>query len=166
MKPQFKRRDFFKTCAQAGIACCALMATPKLFAFQNGSPFFAPGEKPDPKKLNYCGYTCPADCTFKKATLDNDLELKKKAWEEWKIKERYSLDFDEETAYCYGCKDKEHTPGTPMANCTVRSCTIFKGLDCCIECDELKTCDKDLWNRFPKFYEGVLKLQEQYHASL
>ena len=165
MKYPYNRRDFFKTCAQAGIACCALIATPRLFALQNGFPFLVPGEKPDPKKLNYCGYTCPAECTFKNATLDNDLEMKKKAWEEWKIKERYGLDFDEKTAYCYGCKDKEHPAGAPMANCTVRSCTISKGLDCCIECDELKTCDKDLWSRFPQFHEGILKLQAQFRAG-
>jgi len=162
MKSQLKRREFFKTCAQGCIACCAILATPNLFSMDHGLPFLPPGEKPDPKKLNYCGYTCPPDCPFKEATLKDDLELKKKSWENWKIKERYGKDFDEKTAYCYGCKDETHPPGAVMENCTVRSCTISKGLNCCIECNELPSCEKDLWKRFPEFYEEVKKLQQQY----
>jgi hypothetical protein len=137
------------------------MASPGLFALKPGFPF-SDDEIPDPEKLNYCGYTCPDDCTFKRATLENNPELKKQAWEEWKIKERYGLDFNESQAFCYGCKDTAHPEGVPVVNCTVRSCVQSRGLDCCIECKKLKRCDKELWRQFPSFYEKVLEMQAQY----
>jgi hypothetical protein len=156
MKTNLKRRDFIKKSATACMGCCALMASSQLSAVKY---LFMDGEKPDPKKLNYCGYTCPEDCQFKTASVENDLEKKKEAWANWRIKERYGLDFDEKTAFCFGCKKEEKPAGVVMTNCTVRSCAIEKGFDCCIECEELKTCNKDLWSRFPKFHEKVVEMQ-------
>jgi hypothetical protein len=124
------------------------------------------GDEPiDPKKRNYCGYKCPEDCTFLKATLEDDIELKKEAWGEWKIDERYGVEFDEEQAFCYGCKKLDKPEGVVLSRCTVRQCAREKEFDCCIECDELKTCDKDLWKRFAKFHEQVIQLQEKYRAQ-
>jgi len=34
------------------------------------------------------------------------VELKRKAFALWKIKERYGVEFDPEQAICYGCKAK------------------------------------------------------------
>jgi hypothetical protein len=39
---------------------------------------------------------------FIEASVKNDLEHKKKAYETWKIEERYGVDFDEKTTFCYG----------------------------------------------------------------
>ena len=122
-------------------------------------------EKIDPKKRNFCGYKCPEDCTFLKATLADDVEMKKKAWEEWKIEERYGAEFDEEQAFCYGCKELDKPEGMVLSRCTVRQCAREKEYDCCIECDELKTCDKDLWKRFPTFHEQVVEMQEKYRQQ-
>ncbi|MCP4311004.1 MAG: hypothetical protein GY790_07060 [Bacteroidetes bacterium] len=44
----------------------------------------------------------------------------------------------------------------------MRSCAMEKAYQACIQCDELKGCDKDLWTRFPQFHEGVMKIQVKY----
>lgn len=154
MNSQPNRRFFIRSGTIAG---CSLLIAGKLSAFS-----FPPEEIPDPKKLNYCGYTCPKDCHFLEATLKNSEELKRKAYEEWHIKERYNVDFDPETTFCYGCKNKEKPAGVAMQNCTVRSCAIEKKYDSCIQCDELTACKKDLWSRFPDFYKSVIKMQGVY----
>jgi len=154
MQTNSNRRQFIKSGA---IASCTLLISGNLSAFS-----FPEDQVPEPKKLNYCGYTCPKDCQFKEATLKNNKELKKKAYETWKIKERYNVDFDETTAFCYGCKTKDKPAGVVMTNCTVRSCAIEKKHDSCIQCKELKTCNKDLWTHFPDFHKSVVKMQQTY----
>jgi len=37
-----------------------------------------------------------------------------------------------------------------------------KEKECCIECDDLTTCDKDLWSRFPEFKTKVIEMQKVY----
>jgi hypothetical protein len=136
----------------------------------SGFPAFA-GEgtdsdkKIEPKDLNYCGYTCPKDCKFLEATLKNDVELKREAYKIWKIEERFGVEFDPEHAICYGCKTLDKPEGIVLQRCDVRTCVREKELECCIECDELAGCDKDLWRRFPKFKEQVVELQKRYRAQ-
>jgi hypothetical protein len=117
--------------------------------------------KPDPKKLEYCGYQCPADCKMKKATLENNLELRKEAYKEWRIQEKYQMAFDPEKVFCWGCKT-DKPAGIVTANCTVRSCVISKKYDSCIQCNNLAVCDEEIWKTFPQFRESMLKLQKKY----
>jgi len=159
MNNSLNRRSFFKKSTQLGFACCGLVAASNLEAFGN---LFLDGEVPDPKLLNYCGYTCPEGCEFKKASIDNDPILKKEAFDAWKINERYGIEFEADKVFCFGCKNTGKPDGVVTANCTVRSCVMEKELECCIECDELTSCDKDLWTRFPEFYEQVAKMQQTY----
>jgi hypothetical protein len=159
MRKEIKRRDFLKASGQLGLAGCALMFCGNVNAAE---ALLAGDEVPDPKKLNYCGYTCPEKCDFLMATINNDPEAKKACFEQWHIKERYGLEYDEKTAFCWGCKVEDKPEGVVLNACTVRSCCKEKGFDCCIECKELSSCDKDLWTRFPKFYDGVKKLQQKY----
>ncbi len=88
--------------------------------------------------------------------------MKKEAYKLWKIKERFDIEFDPETIFCYGCKVSDKPEGVVTKNCTVRECAMKKKNDCCIECDELTNCDKDLWNRYPKFKESVIEMQKKY----
>ena len=97
--------------------------------------------------------------------MKNDVELKKKAYEEWQIKEHYNIDFDPEKIFCFGCKNEEKPAGVVLTNCTVRSCAIEKEYDSCIQCDELTSCQKDLWTRFPEFHKSVIKMQEVYKEN-
>ena len=83
----------------------------------------------------------------------------------WKIKERYGLDFEEEKVFCYGCKNEEKPLGIAVKNCPVRSCTIEKGFDCCIECKELQTCELELWKMYPDFHNKVIEMQKKYNEA-
>jgi len=160
MKSKLKRREFLSTGCRAGLAGCAVLMCGNTFAM---SHFIGQDDEvPDPKKLNYCGYTCPEKCEYLQATLNDDEELKKKCFETWSIKERYGVEYDPKISFCYGCKTEDKPEGVVVSECTVRSCVIDKGLDCCIECDELTTCDKDLWKRYPDFHKGVIGLRQKY----
>ncbi len=164
MKQNQKRREFIRQATCAGIGCYLLLNGTKLSAV-NGSNPLNDDEKPDPKKLNYCGYVCPEDCPFLKGTLENDVELKKKAYELWQIKERFGVEFDPEKIFCYACKAEGKPDGIVLTNCTVRACAISKELDCCIECDNLTDCTEDLWTRFPEFKKSVIEMQKKYRAG-
>jgi hypothetical protein len=160
MKTEFRRRDFIATCFKAGAIGCAMSFCPALAAQdllknQDG--------KPDPKKLEFCGYKCPADCTLKKGTLENNIELKKKAYAEFKFREKYGTNFDPEKVFCYGCKSAGNKPiSMPVKACKVRKCVIDKGYESCIQCDRLAKCDKELWANFPKFRDTVIEMQKKY----
>ncbi|MEJ2580308.1 MAG: DUF3795 domain-containing protein [Acidobacteriota bacterium] len=148
-----------RTCISTGAKVCGLCVCARI-------PLVAwAGDEPiDPKRLNFCGYSCPEDCKFYEGTLDNNVELKREAWELWKIEERFGVEFDEEQAICYSCKALDKPEGIVLKRCSVRACAREKELDCCIECDELTDCDKDLWRRFPKFKQQVVEMQEKYRA--
>jgi hypothetical protein len=161
MKKEFNRRKFVSGCFKAGTACIILSGGKTLFAT---GAYGWQDEKPDPKKLEYCGYKCPAECPLKKATLENNLELRRKAYAEFNFKDKYKVDFDAGKVFCYGCKTEDKPVSIPAKACTVRQCVINKGLDCCIQCDNLAKCDKELWKEFPKLREHVLGLQAKYTA--
>jgi len=157
MKKELKRRDFITRCFGAGVACCALSHGTMLTAQDQDT-------KPDPKNLEYCGYKCPDDCPLRKGTLENNMELKKKAYEDFQFKEKYGIEFDADKVFCYGCKINDKPLSLPVKSCTVRKCVIEKGYDCCIQCDGLAKCDKELWTRFPQFKDMVIKMQQKYKA--
>lgn len=158
------RRTFLSTGARAGACLCCLCALP-------GSP--PPALASDaadtapivPAELNYCGYSCPSDCAFLQGTLEDDVELKKKAWKLWEIEERFGVAFDADQAVCRGCKAAREPEGIVLSRCTVRSCAVDKDLDCCVECSELEGCGKDLWTRFPQFKQQVIEMQQRYRAQ-
>ena len=159
MKTDLKRRDFINTCFKAGITCCALSYAPGLTGQSNVSK---QDVKPDPKSLNYCGYKCTPECPLYKATIENNTELKKKAYDTFKYKEKFNIEFDPVKVFCYGCKVKDKPLGLAVSSCTVRKCAIAKGYECCIQCDGLAKCDKELWTSFPKFKEAVIGMQKKY----
>jgi hypothetical protein len=154
------RRQFITNASKLAITCCALAACPRL----SGARWLPDEETPDPEKLNYCGYQCPADCKMLKGTLENNNELKEEAFREWGLEERLGMAFDPEKVICYGCKAEDKPLGIVIENCTVRKCALDKGLECCIECDLLASCGQDLWQRFPDFHQYVIELQKKYQA--
>lgn len=161
MKNQFSRRKFVATGTIAG---CALLLSGKLQAIKGFTHL--QNEIPDPKKINYCGYMCPKDCVFLEASVKNDVELKKKAYETWEMKERFGVkEFDADKIFCFGCKNMEKPVGIRLQKCDVRNCAIDKKLDSCIECKDLKECEKDLWKKFPDFKNAVIKMQITYFEN-
>jgi hypothetical protein len=158
---KINRRAFITTGATVcGVCFCSPRASFSEDSAQEGAT-----KKLDPKKLNYCGYSCPEDCKFLEATLTNNTELKKEAFKIWKIEDRFGIEFDPETAICYSCKTLDKPEGIVLQRCDVRACAQEKKMDCCIECDELGNCDKDLWRRFPKFQEQVVAMQVRFRAQ-
>ena len=157
-----KRRDFILKSCKAGMAGCALLYGARLYGAGNLKP--ATGMvKPDPKLLNYCGYTCASDCKMKKATLENNIALKKEAYQDWRIEKKYGIAFDPDKVFCYGCKGVQgNKVGLVVEKCSVRNCCIEKGYDCCIQCAELATCDKEIWKTFPDFHKMMLEMQKNY----
>lgn len=163
MKTPCTRRHFLKKGTQAGMACCLMMFGGKLQGMEKHLAV-KDDEIPNPEELCYCGYKCPDDCKFLKATLENNTDLKKEAYDEWKIKDRYGVGFEADEIFCYTCKPGDKPEGVVLINCTVRSCTIEKNHECCIQCNELEACEKDLWKRFPRFKELVIEMQNKYQA--
>lgn len=156
------RREFFLKTSKIGLTC-------GLFSLCAHNCLGGQEEEtkpiPDPKKLNYCGYSCPPDCFMKQAGLSDDIEMKKKAYEIWDLKNRYGLDFDPDQILCNGCKTDEKELGMAVSNCAIRKCAIEKKIDCCIECDELATCGLSNWKIFPDFYKSVIEMQKRYRAA-
>lgn len=156
------RRRFIRKSTTACTGIC-LLAGSNLKAI---TALLVSDEEIDPKALNYCGYVCPDDCKFKKATLLNDIDLKKEAYADWHIKEQYNIDFDSEKIFCKGCKTTEEPLGVVAANCTVRSCAIDKEYESCIQCEELEICDENLWKRFPDFQKMMIELQQKFQGNV
>lgn len=163
MKRKINRRNFIQQSSKAGFAGCALMigGINTVKAMQ----FLISEDIPKPGDLCYCGYQCPADCKFKVASVENNDSLKKLAYTEWKIKERHGIDFDPDKIFCFGCKTKDKPEGIVLNECTVRKCVIERNMECCIECKELKNCEKELWGRFPEFKKYVIDLQSKFFAA-
>jgi hypothetical protein len=147
-----KRREFLKS----GVGCCILVTGAGPFVFAND-------EKPDPKLLNYCGYKCPDDCKMYLAGKSDDEALKIEAYTLWRFEEKYGVRYSPEIVFCEQCKGTENPKSLLLTKCSVRNCAIEKGYDCCIECDDLKTCDKEIWFTFPQFKVEVLKMQVAYN---
>jgi len=161
MKTELKRRDFVTKCFKAGVAGCALFYSKSLWAKDQVKQL----QKTDLKSLTYCGFKCTVQCTLYKATIENNDELRKKAYEEFKWKEKFSLDYDPEKVFCFGCKPKDKPLSINVKACEVRKCAIEKRYDCCIECNGLTACDKELWKSFPQFKEKVLEMQKSYSGA-
>ena len=154
------RREFLATGSKLGMACgfACLCPMSRLAAQDSYSSI------PDPKKLNYCAYVCSADCALKVAGESDDVELKRAAYKQWKIKERYGLEFDPDQIFCHGCKTEEAEAGAAVGNCPVRKCAMERQLNGCIECWDLKTCDMELWKESPSFHNRVIRMQERYQS--
>jgi hypothetical protein len=165
METEFNRRNFIKMSTVAGITGCAFLLAGRFNSLKAFDSLSTENEIPDPKKLNYCGYQCPADCQFLQATCENNPELKLKAYETWKIKEKYGVEFDAEKIFCWGCKTKDKPQGIVLSKCTIRNCAIEKGFDSCIECNNLDQCEFELWKKFTDFHKQVLEMQKTYMGT-
>jgi hypothetical protein len=111
MKRELKRRNFISCCLKAGVTCCAL-SYGTVLTMQDTEK--KQNSKPNPKNLEYCGYKCPPDCHLKKGTLENNIDLKKKAYADFKFKEKYGVEFSAEKVFCYGCKIKDKPLSLPV----------------------------------------------------
>jgi len=167
---KLNRRSFIGQCAKCGGAGCALLAWGRISPAQESAPAKpGPGAKPlDPKTLCYCGIPrayCEQQCELFKATRENDAALKKSVYERWEMKKKFGVDFDADKIFCYGCKPGDKPLKVGMAECPVRACPAANGLESCVQCLDLGSCDKSFWKEWPNAFELAKKLQARYKGQ-
>ena len=168
MENRTSRRRFLALGAKCGGACCALMAARRLPSAQESAPA-KPGQKPiDPKALCYCGIPqayCEGQCQLYQATRNNDAELKKTVYDQWRMKEKFGVDFEPGKIFCYGCKPGDKPLKVGMAECPVRTCPAANGLESCVQCLDLASCDKAFWKEWPNAFDLAKRLQARYKGQ-
>ncbi len=167
MEAKQSRRHFLKNCAQFGGACCALLAWKRhMRAADNPEEKKDAAKKPiDFKKLSYCGFPCAQACELYKATLENDVKMKKLLHEKWEWKEKFGVDYDPEKVFCHTCKPGDKPLKVAMAECAVRNCAMANGMEACVQCRNLAACDKEYWKKWPELHEFNKKNQARYMAE-
>ncbi len=89
--------------------------------------------------IAYCGLDCEA-CEARKATINDDNDLRKKVAKEWS--ELNKVEITPDMINCTGCR----IPGvkTPYCDsmCPIRQCAKGKKFETCGECSEVNTCAK------------------------
>jgi hypothetical protein len=161
------RRSFLGQCAKCCGAGCALVILDRIVSAQESAPV-KPGQPQKPldlKALCYCGIPqayCERQCELFKATRDNDLKLKKAVYEQWEMKKKFGIDFEPDKIFCYGCKPGDKPLKVGMAECPVRACPSANGLESCVQCLDLASCDKAFWKDWPSAFESAKKLQARY----
>ena len=166
MSNEQNRRSFLGLCAKCGGACSALLALGRLSRAQGSGTSSGQAQKPlDLKVLCYCGIPqayCEQQCELFKATRENDVELKRSVHDRWEMKKKFGIDFDPDTIFCYGCKPGDKPLKAGMAECPVRACPAANGLESCVQCLDLASCDKAFWKEWPNAFELAKKLQARY----
>lgn len=170
MNHKLDRRNFLGQCAKCGGACSALLALGRISRAQETAP--APsGRQAKPIELAalaYCGIPqayCETQCELFKATRENDAQLKRAVYEKWGMKKKFGVDFDPDKIFCYGCKPGDKPLKVGMAECEVRTCPIAYGLESCVQCGGLASCDKGFWKEWPIAYGQIKQLQARYKTQ-
>jgi hypothetical protein len=170
MNHKQSRRSFLGQCAKCGGACSALLALGRIVRAQESAPA-KPGQAQKPldlKALGYCGIPlayCETRCELFKATRENDAALKKAVYDKWQMKKKFGVDFAPDKIFCYGCKPGDKPLKVGMAECEVRTCPISHGMESCVQCGGLASCDKSFWKEWPNAHTMAKTLQARYAAQ-
>ncbi len=91
------------------------------------------------KLIAYCGLDCEK-CDARKATLNNDNELREKVAELWT--KMNGVEITPEMINCEGCRvDGVKTPYCDKL-CPIRQCALKNAYETCGNCLEMEKCDK------------------------
>jgi hypothetical protein len=170
MSEKQDRREFLDQSLKFCAVFCAMGVWRSLAPAQESAPA-KPGDvqKPiDLKALSYCAIPrayCERQCELFKATRESDVKLKKVVHEKWEMKKKFGVDFDPDKIFCYGCKPGDKPLKVGMAECPVRVCPSANGLESCVQCLDLATCDKAFWKEWPIAFVTAKKLQARYAAQ-
>ena len=170
MEQKQSRRQFLVRGAKCGGACCALLALGRTLPARERATA-KPGQEKKPvdlKALSYCGIPqeyCEQQCELYKATRDNDAKLKKAVYDQWEMKKKFGIERDPKKIFCYGCKPGDKPLKVGMAECPVRVCPMANGLESCIQCLSLESCDKAYWKDWPNALALAKKLQTRYRTQ-
>ena len=89
--------------------------------------------------IAYCGLDCE-NCEARKATVNDDNELREKVAKEWS--ELNKAEITPEMINCVGCRiDGVKTPYCGNI-CPIRQCAMGKGYETCGDCQEALSCEK------------------------
>lgn len=144
------------------ISCCAKLMRSKSQSREGTSLV---SEEIDFGKTAYCSWICDEkECQILRATLSNDLEAKKKIAQRWA--ERFSREFTPEEIFCSGCKVEDKPIAHALEVCTVRKCARKREVITCAHCDELPTCDNELWTEWPGLKKKAEELRNKLQGQL
>jgi len=90
------------------------------------------------KYIAICGLDCE-HCEARKATVNNDDELRKKVakqWSEWN-----KVEITPDMINCVGCRIDGVKCQFCDSLCPIRICCNSKGFETCGDCDQLETCE-------------------------
>lgn len=89
--------------------------------------------------IAYCGLDC-SKCEARKATINNDDNLRIKVAEEWSKLNQVTI--TKEMINCEGCR--MNGLKTPFCDklCPIRMCASQKNVETCGDCLKINTCDK------------------------
>lgn len=89
--------------------------------------------------IAYCGLDC-SKCEARKATINNDDNLRIKVAEEWSKLNQVTI--TKKMINCEGCR--MNGLKTPFCDklCPIRMCASQKNVETCGDCLEINTCDK------------------------
>ena len=89
--------------------------------------------------IAFCGLDCES-CEARKATVENDSELRKKVAVEWS--KLNGVEITAEMINCDGCRINGRK--TPFCDslCPIRQCALGKKVETCGDCAEMKSCEK------------------------
>ena len=89
-------------------------------------------------KIAFCGLNCE-ECEARKATINNDDELRKKVaklWSEWN-----KCEIKPEWINCEGCHGDGVKTYFCSEQCQIRKCSLSKGFSTCAECPKMDICE-------------------------
>ncbi|MBQ9827305.1 MAG: DUF3795 domain-containing protein [Lachnospiraceae bacterium] len=86
-----------------------------------------------------CGLDCEK-CEARRATVNNDNELRNKVAKLWS--ELNNITITPEMINCEGCRVDGLKTSYCDKYCPIRQCALEKGFGICGECAELETCEK------------------------
>ena len=89
--------------------------------------------------IGYCGLDCES-CEARKATINNDKELRIKVAKEWS--DLNGVEITPEMINCEGCR--VNGVKTPFCDrlCPIRQCALNKKVNTCGNCKEIDKCGK------------------------
>ena len=102
--------------------------------------------------LAFCSLDCNSkSCNVYRATIENDLEEKKKIAAGWN--KAFGVSIKPEEVACDGCRSKSNRLGYHCSTvCDVRKCGLSRGVKSCAVCADFPTCEKKLWKYWPEMH--------------
>lgn len=89
--------------------------------------------------IAYCGLDCET-CEARIATLNDNRTLREKVAKEWS--ELNGVEITPEMINCLGCRVEGVKTPYCESICPIRQCALEKGVETCMDCAEIKTCEK------------------------